>query len=190
MRHCPSAQTEKTKLSCKDDCTLTKHTWRWTYFALQYLFYLYSLSLGDALTTAAVRPFFNHVWSLHRSLVTPYSVNYKIAMFLSSLESFVQIIPCFACWTHFQDSSVSGCRITNSKISSCDSWDFVWDFWGFFRCQRKVLKRAKDSTPNKYFASWIIINIFLNKFRLIGWHQFYLLHICNKDCPPFLEWVT
>ena len=25
------AQTEKTTFSCKDDCTLTKHTWRWTY---------------------------------------------------------------------------------------------------------------------------------------------------------------
>merc|ERR1719347_778288 len=30
----------------------------WTYSALQYLFYLYLVSLGDALTTAAVRPFF------------------------------------------------------------------------------------------------------------------------------------
>ena len=119
------AQSEKTTFSCKDDYTLRKYTWGWTYSALQYLLYLYSVSLGDALTTAAVRPFFNHVWSLHWSLVTPSSVNYKIAMFLSSLESFVQIIPCFACWTHFQDSSVSGCRITNSKISSCDSWDFV-----------------------------------------------------------------
>ena len=27
------AQTEKTTFSCKDDCTLTKHTWRWTYSA-------------------------------------------------------------------------------------------------------------------------------------------------------------
>ena len=30
------AQTEKTTFSCKDDCTLTKHTWHWTYSALQY----------------------------------------------------------------------------------------------------------------------------------------------------------
>ena len=52
------AQTEKTTFSCKDDYTLKKHTWGWTYSALQYLFYLYSVSLGDALTTAAVRPFF------------------------------------------------------------------------------------------------------------------------------------
>ena len=120
------AQTEKTTFSCKD-YKLRKYTWGWTYSALQYLLYLYSVSLGDALTTAAVRPFFNHVWSLHWSLVTvtPSSVNYKIAMFLSSLVSYVQIIPCFTCCTHFQDSSVSGCRITNSKISSCNSWDFV-----------------------------------------------------------------
>ena len=27
------AQTEKTTFSCKDDCTLTKHTQRWTYSA-------------------------------------------------------------------------------------------------------------------------------------------------------------
>ena len=27
------AQTEKTAFSCKDDCTLTKHTQRWTYSA-------------------------------------------------------------------------------------------------------------------------------------------------------------
>ena len=27
------AQTEKTTFSCKDDCTLTKHTWCWTYSA-------------------------------------------------------------------------------------------------------------------------------------------------------------
>ena len=27
------AQTEKTTFSCKDDCTLTKHTGRWTYSA-------------------------------------------------------------------------------------------------------------------------------------------------------------
>ena len=31
-------QTEKTTFSCKDDCTLTKHTWRWTYSALLYFF--------------------------------------------------------------------------------------------------------------------------------------------------------
>ena len=29
-------QTEKTTLSCKDNCTLTKHTRRWTYSALRY----------------------------------------------------------------------------------------------------------------------------------------------------------
>ena len=52
------AQTENTTFSCKDDCTLTKHTWRWTYSAFQCLFYLYSVSLGDALTTADVQPFF------------------------------------------------------------------------------------------------------------------------------------
>ena len=40
----------------KDNCTLTKHTRRWTYSAV--FFYLYSVSLGDALTTDAVRPFF------------------------------------------------------------------------------------------------------------------------------------
>ena len=51
------AQTEKTTFSCKDDCTLTKDTWRWTYSALRNFFYLYSVSLGDALTTATVRPF-------------------------------------------------------------------------------------------------------------------------------------
>ena len=32
------AQTEKSTFSCKDDCTLTKHTWRWTYSALRYFF--------------------------------------------------------------------------------------------------------------------------------------------------------
>ena len=30
------AETEKTTFSCKDDCTLKKHTRRWTYYALQY----------------------------------------------------------------------------------------------------------------------------------------------------------
>ena len=51
-------QTEKTTFSCKDDYTLKKYTWGWTYSGLQYLFYLCSVSLGDALTTAAVWPFF------------------------------------------------------------------------------------------------------------------------------------
>ena len=46
------AQTEKMTFSCKDDYTLKKSSWCWTYSALQYLFYLYSVSLGDALTTA------------------------------------------------------------------------------------------------------------------------------------------
>ena len=32
------AQTEKTTFPCKDDCTLTKHTWLWTYSALRYFF--------------------------------------------------------------------------------------------------------------------------------------------------------
>ena len=32
------AQTENTPFSCKDDWTLTKHTWRWTYSALRYFF--------------------------------------------------------------------------------------------------------------------------------------------------------
>ena len=30
------AQTEKTKFSCKDDCTLMKHTRRWPYSASRY----------------------------------------------------------------------------------------------------------------------------------------------------------
>ena len=39
------AQTEKTTFSCKDDqckdyCTLTMRTWRWTYSALRYFFIL------------------------------------------------------------------------------------------------------------------------------------------------------
>ena len=34
------AETEKTTFSCKDDCTLTKHTRRWIYSALRFfLFY-------------------------------------------------------------------------------------------------------------------------------------------------------
>ena len=33
------AQTKKTTFSCKDDCILTKHTWRWTYSALRYFLY-------------------------------------------------------------------------------------------------------------------------------------------------------
>ena len=32
------AETEKTTFSCKDDCTLTEHTRRWTYSALRYFF--------------------------------------------------------------------------------------------------------------------------------------------------------
>ena len=31
------AQTENTTFSCKDDCTLTKHTRCWTYFALFFI---------------------------------------------------------------------------------------------------------------------------------------------------------
>ena len=38
------AQTKKTTFSCKDDCTLTKHTRRWTYSALRY-FFVMKLSL-------------------------------------------------------------------------------------------------------------------------------------------------
>ena len=30
------AETEKTTFSCKDDCTFTKHTRRWTYSTLRY----------------------------------------------------------------------------------------------------------------------------------------------------------
>ena len=83
-------QTEKTTFSCKDDYTLKKHTWRWTYSALQYLFYLYSVSLGDALSTAAVRPFFNNfphfkhpVPMTHCSCVTHYlSCNLIIPLLL------------------------------------------------------------------------------------------------------------
>ena len=32
------AQTEKTTFSCKDNFTLTKHTWHWTYSVLLYFF--------------------------------------------------------------------------------------------------------------------------------------------------------
>ena len=35
-------QTEKTTFSGKDDCTLSKHTRRWTFSALRYFFYLVS----------------------------------------------------------------------------------------------------------------------------------------------------
>ena len=35
-----SAQAKKTTFSCKDDCTLTKHKWCWTYSALRYFFIL------------------------------------------------------------------------------------------------------------------------------------------------------
>ena len=37
---------------------MTKYSWPWSYSTLQCLFYLYSVSLGDALTTADVQPFF------------------------------------------------------------------------------------------------------------------------------------
>ena len=53
------AQTEKMTFSCIDDITLTKHTRRWTYSALRYFFYMYSVNLGDALTTTAMRPIFS-----------------------------------------------------------------------------------------------------------------------------------
>ena len=55
-------QTENITFSCKDNSTLRKHTWHWTYLPLRYFFYLYSVSLGDALTTVAVRPFFPYKW--------------------------------------------------------------------------------------------------------------------------------
>ena len=35
------AQTEKTTFSCKDGCTLTKHTRRWTYSDLRYFWFRY-----------------------------------------------------------------------------------------------------------------------------------------------------
>ena len=37
------AQTEKTTFSCKDDCTLMKHTRRWTYSASRYFWYFICL---------------------------------------------------------------------------------------------------------------------------------------------------
>ena len=51
-----SAQTEKTTFLSKDNCTLTKLTW--TYSTLWY-FFICTQSLGDALTTATVRRFFD-----------------------------------------------------------------------------------------------------------------------------------
>ena len=39
------AQTEKTTFSCKDDCILTKHTWRWTYSPLRLQYDLCRTSL-------------------------------------------------------------------------------------------------------------------------------------------------
>ena len=38
MLHCPCTQTVKTTFSCRDDCTLTKHTQRLTYSTLRYFF--------------------------------------------------------------------------------------------------------------------------------------------------------
>ena len=40
------AETEKTTFSCKDDCTLTKHTRRWTYSALRHFFIPLNQSLN------------------------------------------------------------------------------------------------------------------------------------------------
>ena len=72
------AKIEKTTFSCKDDCTLTKRTWRWTYSALQYLFYLYSVSLGDALTTDAIFYFDDHIFrSLRFKLISATSYWYR-----------------------------------------------------------------------------------------------------------------
>ena len=46
-----------------------------TYSALQYLFYLYSVSLGDALTTAAVRPFLTTSQTLNHPSSSAMSYN-------------------------------------------------------------------------------------------------------------------
>ena len=39
------AQTEKTTISCRDDCILMKHTWRWTYSPLRLQYDLCRTSL-------------------------------------------------------------------------------------------------------------------------------------------------
>ena len=49
------AQTEKTTFSCKDDCTLTNHTRRWTYSALRYF-----LCNECIISLSFVSPVFDH----------------------------------------------------------------------------------------------------------------------------------
>ena len=42
IAQCPCTHKQKRRhfqFSCKDDCILTKHTWRWTYPALRYFFF-------------------------------------------------------------------------------------------------------------------------------------------------------
>ena len=52
------SQTEKTIFSFKDDYIDEAHT-ALDIFCFVVFFYLFSVSLGNALTTAAVRPFFS-----------------------------------------------------------------------------------------------------------------------------------
>ena len=55
------AQTEKTTFSCKDECTLTKHTRRWTYSALRYFFGL-NYYLPKALESSVPPSYFNKMF--------------------------------------------------------------------------------------------------------------------------------
>ena len=62
------AQTEKTTFSCKDDCTLTKHTRWWTYSALRYVLTKITLDPEFFLSQEFFRPkLFNpkHFWSFY-----------------------------------------------------------------------------------------------------------------------------
>ena len=59
------AQTEQTTFSCKDDCTLTKHTWRWTYSALRYFSIMFQ--------------FYDLVWTYGVCLaIAPYTSNWAL----------------------------------------------------------------------------------------------------------------
>ena len=56
------AQTEKTTFSCKDDCTLTNRTRRWTYSALRHFFCnkLLVLILASKPSSVKVKGIFNN----------------------------------------------------------------------------------------------------------------------------------
>ena len=120
------AQTEKTTFSCKDDCTLTKHTERWTYSTLWYFF---KTGQNVARKCLGIMP---KEKNIYRGNASGDNVCYVLALSVPLPHpQHISSFPVFVKNDHYLSLSIEGATILKTLFEYClVLWKALYD-WNF-----------------------------------------------------------